>query len=244
MPQININTDAFVVLANKLERLNRSALPVAVRQTLNDAAFDVKQKTLQESASKNFIRRSPNFFKAFSAVNKADGFNINQMKAEVGMTDRGKVSARTAVKHMDLQEEGGATAEGAAYLRAARAGNNAGKVRRSNYFDKSKLVHGALKRPGSAKSNFVAMAFIAAKEKKNISIKTSRGRFLVSVSNVRKLKNGAIKITSKLLMKDRAGKPAHITATHFSREAAQMTVNKIPGFWLKQAEKQFERALK
>lgn len=242
--QLNVNADAFVVLANKLDQLSRSALPIAVRQTLNDAAFDVKQKTLPLSASKNFIRRSPNFFKRFSAVNKAEGFNVNKMQAEVGMTDRGQASARSAVRHMDIQEQGGNIKEGASYLAASRGGNNAGKVRRSNYFDKSKMVRGAISRPGTAKSNFMAMAFMAAKLKKRISIKTSNGRFLMAVSNVRKLKNGSVKITSKLLMKDRTGNPANISATHFSREAAQMTVAKIPGLFTKAAQQRFERALR
>lgn len=244
MPQININANAFVVLANKLEQLNRSALPVAIRQTLNDAAFDVKNKSLQQSASKNFIRRSPSFFKTFSAVNKADGFNINKMQAEVGMNDRGKTSARTAVKHMDIQEQGGSIKEGSAYLAGARGGNNAGKVRRSNYFDKSRMIRGPLTRPVTAKSNFVAMAFMAAKEKKRLSVKTAGGRFLMSISNVRKLKNGSVKITSKLLMKNRSGKPAHITATHFNREAAEMTAPKMPYFFVRAAQQRFERALR
>lgn len=244
MPQININTDAFVVLANKLEQLNRSALPVAVRQTLNAAAFDVKNKSLQDSANKNFIRRSPNFFKTFSGVNKATGWSINSMQAAVGMTDQGKVSARTAVSHMDIQEQGGAIKTGADYLSAARGGNNASKVRRSNYFDKSKLISGELTRPGTAKSNMVAMAFMAAKLKKNISINTANGRYLISVSSINKTKDGGIKINSKLMMKDRSGKPVNIAATHFSREAAAVTVSRMTGFYLKEAQKQFERVLK
>ncbi len=62
----NINTDASVMLVNKLEQLHRSAFPLAVRGTLNAAAFDVKMKTLDESATQNFERRSPTFFKRFS----------------------------------------------------------------------------------------------------------------------------------------------------------------------------------
>lgn len=232
------------MLANKLERLNRSALPVAIRQTLNDAAFDVKTRSLQESANKNFIRRSPTFFKAFSGVNKAAGYNINSMQASVGMTDQGKASARTAVSHMDIQEQGGAIKTGADYLAASRGGNNASKVRRSNYFDKSKLISGNLTRPGTAKSNFIAMAFMAKQLKKNISINANSGRYLISVSNITKTRDGAVKINSKLLMKDRSGKPAVINATHFSREAAASTLTKMTGFFIKEAQKQFERALK
>ncbi|MBL4809315.1 MAG: hypothetical protein JKY43_04565, partial [Phycisphaerales bacterium] len=44
--EFNVNTDAVVSLTNKLEKLHKSAFPVAVRGTLNSAAFDVKQKSM------------------------------------------------------------------------------------------------------------------------------------------------------------------------------------------------------
>lgn len=42
--QLNVNTDATVALTNKLEKLHKSAFPVAVRSTLNSAAFDMKKR--------------------------------------------------------------------------------------------------------------------------------------------------------------------------------------------------------
>ena len=47
---LNVNTDAVVALTNKLEKLHRSAFPVAVRSTLNSAAFDMKKDTILKSA--------------------------------------------------------------------------------------------------------------------------------------------------------------------------------------------------
>lgn len=243
MATLNVNTDACVTLTDRLERLNRSAFPVAVRQTLNRAAFDVKFNTLHQSAANNFIRRSPNFFKTFSAVNKAQGFNVNSMSAEVGMTDRGKPTARTAVAHMEEQESGGVIRDGADYLAGARGGNNARKVTASNRFNKNKLISGKFSRGGTSKSRFVAAAVMAAKLKKNVSINTSRGRFLMQVTSVRKTKGG-VKINSKLLIKDRSGKPVTIKATNFSQEAAHMTMKKMDDFYRIEAEKQFARALK
>lgn len=243
VPQININTDAFVVMARKLEQIHRSSLPVAVRQTLNDAAFDVKGKTLQESANKNFIRRSPNFFKTFSGVNKATGFNINAMKAEVGMTDQGKTSARAAITHMDAQEQGGNIKGGGDYLKDARAGSNRRRVAQANYFKKGNLVTGAFSRPGTAKSNFVAAASVALMQGKSMFINTPRGKFLISVTAISAFtKTRGLKITTKILMMDR--KNVTINATHFSSEAAAATMVKIPTFYQKEAEKQFNKIWK
>lgn len=241
---ININTDAFVVLANKLEQLNRSACPVVVRQTLNDLAFDVKNITLQASANQKFIRRSPNFFRTFSAVNKATGFNINGMKAEVGMTDQGKTSARAAVSHMDQQEQGGAIKGGGDYLKGSRNGSLKRRVNTANYFaaQMNNLVTG----PGrnrSAKSAFVASAYVALMQGRSMFINTPKGRFLISVSAISAFtKTKGLKITTKILMMDR--KSVQINATHFSANAAGMTIVKGAGFFQKEAQKQFAKVWK
>ena len=55
MAFINVNSDAVVKYSDKLERTTRSAFPVAVRQTLNDAAFADK-KRLPAIAKKNVHR--------------------------------------------------------------------------------------------------------------------------------------------------------------------------------------------
>jgi hypothetical protein len=237
--QVNINTSAYVVLTDRLAQLSRSALPVAIRQTLNDAAFDVKSKTLDKSASKNFIRRAPTFFRAFSGVNRATGFNIGAMQAEVGMSDMGKPSAHTAIDHMPQQEGGGIIKGGADYLKGARAGSNQKRVTRSNYFDKNKLIKGPFKKKGTEKSNFIASVYAAAKQKKFLSINTAHGRYLMRVTSVKKTKKGKITINSRLMIKDR--KAVSIRATHFSQEAAMMTYAKLPDFYTKEATKQIQR---
>ena len=44
MIEINVDNDKFVYFTNKLESLSRSAMPKAVRGTLNGLALDVKKK--------------------------------------------------------------------------------------------------------------------------------------------------------------------------------------------------------
>ena len=72
MVKIDVNTDSLIKLTAKLENLSRSALPVAVRGTLNNAAFDVKQRTLTKSAEKNFphLKQKRFFLKLFQVLKR------------------------------------------------------------------------------------------------------------------------------------------------------------------------------
>lgn len=242
MAQLDVNTDAVMKFTDKLQDLHRSAFPVAVRQTLNDAAFDVKNITLTKSAAKNFIRRSPNFFKTFSKVEKASGFDVNSMRAIIGMSANGKQNAKTAIDNMEKQESGGHIKEGASYLKDARGGNNAKKVTKPNYFKNGRTLYGPSKKR-SAKSQFIANAFMSKKMRARFSVKTKRGRYLIQVTNIRRTKGGEIRIKSRALMKERKLKPANIKATRFMSEAAEMTTRKIETLYIKNANKQFARIL-
>ncbi|MFN0254514.1 hypothetical protein [Pedobacter ureilyticus] len=243
MAHLDVNTSAVIRHTERLERLNRSAFPVAVRQTLNDAAFDVKNRTLNKSADKNFTRRSPNFFKTFSKVEKAIGFNVNSMRSIVGMSANGKQSAKTAINNMEKQEQGGRIKEGAAYLKDTRGGNNAKTVRKSAYFASGRK----LKKPRggrNAKSQFIANAFMSKKQGAKFSVKTNEGRYLIQITSIRRSKNGEIKIKSRALMKERRLKPANIKATRFMSEAADMSSKMIETFYVRNANKQFARVLR
>lgn len=106
--QLNINTNEVVKFTVKLERLRASALPNAIRGTLNDAAFDVKQKTMPVQAQAEFINRTPNFFKANSRVEMATGFSVNTMKATVGFFSNNlRGDNNYAVKDLEQQEYSG-----------------------------------------------------------------------------------------------------------------------------------------
>jgi hypothetical protein len=243
MASINVNTSELIRYTDRLNRLHRSAFPLAVRQTLNDAAFDVKNRTLLRSADKNFTNRSPNFFKRFSKVEKAQGFSIDRMSAVVGMHHNGVNSAKTAIENMETQESGGTIKKGAAYLKDARGGNNRRAVAKRNYFRSGKMLTGASRRR-SAKSQFIANAFASKKYGAKFSIKTNSGRYLIQVTSIRRTKNGDIKIKSRNLMKDRSMKPVNIKATHFASEAARSTITKMESFYVRNAQKQIARVLR
>src|SRR5580765_6106331 len=102
MAFLNVNADAVVRYAVRLERMSRTTLPNVVRQTLNSAAFDVKKTTMPAQADRTFVKRKPTFFKATSKVNMAQGADINSMQSEVGFAGTSQ-----AVEDLEKQEKGG-----------------------------------------------------------------------------------------------------------------------------------------
>jgi len=245
MARIFVDLSASRTLTNKLEQIRKSAFPLAVRGTLNAAAFDVKMNTLEQSATRNFIRRVPTFFKRFSGVSKANGLNVDSMQSEVGMTAQGVSKVVPAIRHLAQQEEGGDIGEGLHYLKATRGGNNARKVTKAQYYNKNKNVRGKFKRATTQSSKFVAAAYVALKQKKRLAFKDSRGtRFTLQVTSIKKFKRKGLRIKSKILTMNREGQPVNIKPTHFSREAANLTVPKLPMFYAKEAQRQFDKILR
>lgn len=85
--------------------MHKSALPVVIRQTLNSAAFDVKQTTMP-AESRVFVHRKPTFFQANSKVRTAQGLKIDGMQATVGFWPNHDPKDY-AVRDLEEQEHGG-----------------------------------------------------------------------------------------------------------------------------------------
>lgn len=243
--KFNVNTDAAIILTAKLERLNKSAFPSAVRSTLSDGAFSMKKVGILKSAEKNMKVKAPNFFKANTGVDRAKGFNVNQMSATVGFMNKRGLSANKAVTYgMEANEFGATDTTGLKYYPATRGAR--GMVKRSQYFDKSKV-------DSDDKGTFVNKAFRSLKSKKAVFVNTKKGRALIKVKSIRTYKRanknkgiskGGLKINSTLLMMDRTHKKAKAKATHFNREAALETQKMMDDFYKKNAEFQFNKVLK
>lgn len=130
--RLNVNTDALIGLTARLEGMHRSAFPSAVRNTLNDAAFEAK-KNIPETARGKFTIRQQNLFRTFSGVNKAAGFDVNRMKSQVGL-DASKPKSDELIEGLSAQETGG-TIQGRkliAHDKARIGSSNAKKVSRKN----------------------------------------------------------------------------------------------------------------
>lgn len=242
--KLNVNTDASIQLTNKLEKLHRSAFPSAVRNTLNDAAFDMKKKTILESARDNFNVKQPSFFKKYTGVKRASGFNLSSMRATVGFLNASDKKVRAAIEGMEKQEHGGVIDDGLRYLKYSRGGGLGKKVQKKNYYDKSKIVTGRSKRAGTVKSKFVARMFRAFKEDKAFFMNTMKGNFLVTVRSASSTIDGKLDFKLNFVMMDRRVKKSKIKRTNFNKEASELTANKIDDFYRKNAEYQFKKALR
>lgn len=246
--RFDVNTNAVIALTAKLERLNRQGLPNAIRSTLNDAAFVSKKSNILDSAKRNMTVRNPSFFRKFTGVNKATGYNVNSMYSEVGFvnTDPDKKKGRKAIEGMQSNEVGGTDTQGAMYLKKARVSGSAKRlVRRGARFAKSNL---AKSRQGSGKgkkAGFMSNVVASLEENKPVFIKSKKGTFLVQVTKISSKRKGK-KLDIKMiwLMRSRRTNAAHAKATHFVEEAAKKTQKQMEVFFAKNAQREFDKVLK
>ena len=246
--KLNVNTDAAIILTAKLERMHRSAMPSAIRSTLNDAAFTMKKKEILSSARLNMTVRNPIFFKKFTGVKRATGFKVDTMYSEVGFknTDKNPIKGKKAIEGMESNEFGGQDNDGGMYIGKSR--NAKGLVKRNARFDKSKVTRGYKSsniRTKKSNNNFMGRVFASIEDDKNVFINSKSGRFLVKAISVeRGTKDKKAKVKLEFLMRHRKQHIAKAKATHFNREAAITTSKQMDGFYLKNAEFQFNKVLK
>lgn len=238
--RFNVNSENIIGLSAKLESLSKNAFPAAVRSTLSDGAFEMKQKNILESAKKNMKVKQPNFFKANTGVERAKfNRNIEAMSATSGFINKRGVKASKAVEYgMEANEIGATDTTGLMYKKATRTGR--GLVRRNKYYDKSKLTANRSKKRGNA---YVQSAFASLKDKKPVMVDTKSGRAMIMVKSITN-SQGRLRIKSELLMLDRTVNKAEAKATHFNREAAQKTQKQMEGFFRKNAEFRFSKVWK
>ncbi len=233
---ININTDEFVVFANKLEKISRSAMPNAVRNTLNGMAFDVKKNTMLKSSEKNFTNRQKNFFKANSRVETAKGFDIHGMSSKVGFKSLG--AKNTAVDDLEFQERGGKIKKREFVpVKGARPGKNIGKlVSKKNRLGRiSKVVKVGYTPGKTGPQKFVKSVLKAGKGGHVLTDKS-----MIRVNNIRRTKKG-LKFTLKTLYSYEKNRSVKIKATHFMEKATEQTSKKGRSIFNKEGAKQFKR---
>ena len=119
MNSFYVDTTQVKRFTDKLRELHRSNMPIAVRQTLNDTAFDVLKITLPEKFKTDFMIRNKSFLRSHSGVQKADGWEINGMQSKVGITPKGSEAAEGLTK----QEFGGSEKKPFIYMNQARVSN-------------------------------------------------------------------------------------------------------------------------
>lgn len=242
MLELNINTDAVVAFTNTLEKISKSALPVAIRTALNSAAFDMKKKTLLNSASSAFENRSSNFFKAFSKVEMAKGFDVATMHSTVGFVEHGlKGGKNYAVKDLQQQEEGGRIG-GKTFipLNAARKGNTyKGNVAPRNRISKIQNIINSRNAKGvNDKQKFIKSVFFAGRGG-YVSSDFKGKRILFRVNSLNRTNEGGFKLTA--LYSTKTGRSVTVKRTHFAQKAALISAEKIEQFYITEAKKQIDK---
>lgn len=240
--KLNINTDAVVKFTNRLEKIHRAALPNAVRTALNSVAFDVKKSTLPKHSQKEFINRSPNFFKANSRVEMARGFDLKSMASIVGMVEGGlKGGNNHAVKDLEQQEYGGAI-KSKAYIpmAPARSGkSNAKAVRPGNRLSGiNRIVNTRNARGKNYGQKFIKSAIHAGKG--GYVLAEFKGKeILWRVNSLNRTKKRALKLTP-IYSYDK-GRSVTVKATHFMRNASIESAKNIPDYFIKEAQRQIQK---
>ena len=246
-----VNTDELKNHVGRLREMYRSALPVAIRGTLNKAAFHTKKDTLLKSAKQSFVERDKNFFRATSSVDKAKGFNIEGMRATVGFTSsKLKGSNNFAIKDLEQQEEGG-DISGRSFvpLAGARTGKNyKKKVKQALRITKIKNIVNANKVKSSKKTR---QKFIRAAIKSKMLYGNEAyvlGTFRKGKATLSRIEQVSSDVkTKKLVIKQtpvyvyEKGFKASVKGTSFAKRAAMQTASKMNDFFKSEAERQFQR---
>lgn len=236
----NINTSALSALTDKLQRINRSAFPVAIRGTLNGAAFDVKKTTMPASAAAEFTQRNPRFFKSTSKVVMAKGFDVPNMRSEVGFTSAGN---NQAIDDLEQQEHGGRI-KGRSFLPldTARAGGSNSRPIRPNARLKqiNNIVNVENASGKNDKEKFVKSALHAGRG--GILLTKHNGKQIMwRVNSLTRTADGKFKLTP-LYTYDK-GRDVGIKPTNFMAEASQVSAGKIETLYIKEANRQFAKVI-
>lgn len=235
----NVNTDEVVKFTNKLEKLHKSAFPVAVRSTLNSAAFDVKQKTMPSQANVSFENRSKNFFKSNSRVEMAVGFDVKSMKSTVGFLSRG--GTNKAVDELEQQESGG-TIGGRSFIAvdSARIGKSHSKnVQKKNRISIMPNVVDARKAKGkNPRQKFIKSLIHAGVG--GLVLSEHKGKeMLWRVNSLNRDSKGRFKLTAIYSFKK--GRSVRVSATHFMEKSSLKSAQKLDDFFIIEAQKQIKR---
>lgn len=244
--ELNINTDAVVRYTNMLEKMHRSALPSAVRGTLNKAVFDIKTNTMPKSADETFVKRAPNFFKANSKFEKAVGFDVDSMKAMVGFVDNNLKGGGNnyAVKDLEQQEYGG-TIDKKSFIpiQSARVANSNNKPVRANArLAKIRKLVDARKVSGKNNKQKFVHAVSEAGVGGFVLSELNGQSILWRVNSLKRTADGKFKLTALYLFKE--GRSVRVNNTNFMKKASLKSASSLDDFFIAEAQRQIDKLRK
>jgi hypothetical protein len=244
MPVLKLYNDSIKEYSLALEKVSRSAFPVAVRQTLNEAAFDVKKNTMIEQSDKAFIKRKPTFFKATSTANPAKGFDVATMKSEVGfVAPSGIKESGHATKDLEEQEYGGDIDKRAFIAtKGGRSGRGNVREKMTMALIKKQIINGRKGRGKTAEESFIKSAIHAGVGGFVIGPqRNSQGnRALLLIQSIKRRGRDTV-VKSKQIYSVKGKRKAHVKATHFMEKAADESAAKMNVTFVRESEKFWNR---
>lgn len=242
---LKIDSKELIGFTNRLEKMRRYDLPLAVRGTLNKAAFNLKQVSMPASAAKHFEKRKPNFFKANSRVQMAGGFKVNEMKSVVGFVSLAAKENYKSVLELKQQEHGGTIGDRDFIpMDDARTGESSSKMvaapNRIKKINLGSVVHAKDMKGGSRKQKFLAAA-----------VKAGRGGYVTSglkrqilrrINSVRYIKGKTV-VKSKALYDYDKNRSVKIESTYFMREASLQSASRLNQYYIQEAQRRFAKLL-
>ncbi len=239
---ITVDTKEILKLTARLTSIHRAAFPNAVRFTLNDLAFDVKKNTLFPVLSQTeMIIRSPQFFKRYSGIEKATGWDISAMQSQVGMMPSGEASK--AVTRLKEQEEGG-TLQERSFIpdKKVRTGSTErGRVRRSGYLSKLSLAGHISKgdKPGLIRTVTGTRISSGGSGKGNVII---YGSVLYEIQGFKRIrKTDTIKLHLKKLYTYKKDRKINLKPQRFMQSSAMESGEKLQALFNQNAERQIAK---
>lgn len=226
----NINTTEVVALTNKLEKLTRSAMPLAVRGTLNDAAKKMKKYKIIPYFSNVFTIRRKNFIKSHTAYNRCKNtFVINEMVSVVGIIK----DKSTAGNELINQEYGG-------------------RIRSRDYISTDEARVAKSRRRTVKKANKIVDENRKIHKGKNYIKKVYKAgtgglilhkKWIFRINTITKTK-GSLKINTTPIYTFKKGRSVRIKKRPFMAPAAHAIVQIMPRLYKKEAKKRFEKYYK
>lgn len=227
--------DKLIGFSHTLSKLHKSALPNAVRFSLNDAAKDVKFNTLQKNADKQFDVKKPSFFRAFSRFDLATGYNIGSMKATAGMVKAPNPKSVASTKIAQQQIAGTVTDRAYIGAKEQRKGGTESGLLKASY---KKLTD--IKPIVTTKDNYFGKAVKAKKENKPLLVKKNNKGILVKIKKIKKKGENPI-ITEPIASYEKGRSIKLKKKRPFLNNAALQSGKKIDSFFIKNATKQIQR---
>ena len=253
----NVNTSSLNQLAIELKNLHKAALPNTVRFTLNDLAFDVKKNTLIKGLHETDMKiKSDSFFKKYSGVEKAAGYDVDKMYSQVGMMPSlGTGTADRTIQRMKEQDEGGSLKHSSIALDSARGtlkkGNSRARkgnekrvredaMRKNLYFWGKPIQFGDTQ--GLIKAVTKSKITTGGGGKGNVIL---YGKYIYEIIGFDHIGDGKkhekIKIHLQRLYSFKQNRQVHLKPKHFTQKSGLLTMKKADEIFRLNASKQLAK---